>query len=671
VRARARLLPAALAVGAAAVSLALPAWRAAAAVDPLDFHPYDLSVYGGEEAWHPGSGFRLSWTNPVDPDNRFVSPVAAVHYRVLDPTGSVVVAATRIPGSQSWIEPLYVPPVPGAYTAEVWLEDASGFEGAAAAARLRFDDARPAPAAPAPPPEWIDRNALPYPLHLEHPATAPLSGIAGYAVSVDSYPDGEPCAAPDRCTAAETDLRGGIDDDTLPLPELPEGTSYVHATAVSGSGMSSSRTETAVLRVDRTLPVTRLAGVPQGWTNRAVTLTATAADALSGMLADGPSGPFTAIRVDGGAPTLAAGSSVGATLIAEGAHTVAYYARDAAGNVDDGGASNGLPDEPPATVRVRIDRSAPAVAFAGHQDPADPELIRVRVGDSLSGADPSRGWIGVRRAGSGERFAALPTEPAQDGLKARWDSAAWPPGDYELRATGYDAAGNAATTSRRAGGAPMVLSNPLKTTTTLFARLAGGGRVPYGSGALLRGRLIAGRRTPAARMPVQVAERFGPGSNVRERVSTVWTDGGGRFAARLARGPCREIVASFAGTPVLTRSAASPLQLRVRSGVRLRVSAHLARVGGRPLVFSGRIGRAGSAIPPGGKAVQLQFRLPGLPWSEFRTVQTDARGRFRYAYRFSDDDSRGVRFRFRAYAPAQGGWPYEPWGSRAVAVRGR
>jgi hypothetical protein len=52
-------------------------------------------------------------------------------------------------------------------------------------------------------------------------------------------------------------------------------------------------------------------------------------------------------------------------------------------------------------------------------------------------------------------------------------------------------------------------------------------------------------------------------------------------------------------------------------------------------------------------------------------VQTDPRGRFRYAYSFSDDDSRGVRFQFRAFAPAQDGWPYEPAGSRPVVVTGR
>lgn len=671
---RGLLLAACAAVAVA--SFALQASRVAAAVDPVSFHPYELRVYGGEEAWHTSNGFSLSWTNPEDPSNRFVSPVAAVHYRVLDRLGAVVIGDTRIAGPRYWIDPLTVPDIPGYYTAEVWLEDALGFQGEAASAKLLFDDERPAPVAPTPPSGWIARNAIPYPLHIDHPATTPVSGIEGYAISVDSSPEGEPCAAADRCLDSEIDLRGGVDGDTLPLPELPEGTSYAHAVAVSGSGMESSAIGTAVLRVDRTLPVTRLAGVPNGWSNQPVTLTATATDALSGMQASGPSGPFTAIRVDGGAPATASGASVSTAVIGEGAHEVAYYARDAAGNVNDGGDSNGLPNEPPSTAAVRIDREPPSVSFVNSQDPREPELIEARVLDSLSGPDPSRGWIGVRRAGSGDRFEELPTEPSGGGLRARWDSDSWPAGDYEFRASGYDAAGNATTTAQRADGAAMVLSNPLKTPVSLHTRLESGGRavrrpLPYGRGALLGGRLIAGLRTPLAQMPVRIVERFAPGASPLERVSTAWTDGGGSFTARLAPGPSREVTAVFAGTPTLSRAASRPVGLGVRSGLRLRVSSAVATIGGRPLVFRGRVAVAGCAVPPGGKAVQLQFRLPGLLWSEFRTVQTDRAGRFRYAYRFSDDDSRGARFQFRAYASAQGGWPYEPGGSRPVAVRGR
>jgi hypothetical protein len=79
---------------------------------------------------------------------------------------------------------------------------------------------------------------------------------------------------------------------------------------------------------------------------------------------------------------------------------------------------------------------------------------------------------------------------------------------------------------------------------------------------------------------------------------------------------------------------------------------------------------ADGEIPAQGKELALQFRLPGVPWTEFRTVRTDRLGRFRYAYTFSDDDSRGARFQFRAYAPAQSDWPYEPGSSGPVAVLG-
>ncbi|HXV05334.1 MAG TPA: hypothetical protein VFP23_05455 [Solirubrobacterales bacterium] len=660
-----------LAAAALVASLALQEWRAGAAVAPADYHPSYLSVEGGQEAWHPSRDFDVEWMLPRDPSTWRDAPVAAVHYRVHNAAGAVVIGERRIPGPQQEINPLTVPDVPDVYTVEVWLEDPTGFEGPVVTARLRFDDARPAPVEPAQPAEWIAANAIPYPVRIGRPATQPLSGIAGYAVSVDSSPTGDPCKAADRCARSELDLDGGVEDDTLTLADLVEGTSYLHSVAVSGSGMKSSATGTAVLHVDKTLPVTRLAGLPSGWSDRPVTLTATATDALSGMRADGPSGPFTAIRVDEGAPAIASGGSVSATLIAEGAHEVVYYARDAAGNVDDGGTANGRPNVAPQTAVVRIDRSAPGIAFANRQDPGEPESIRARVADSLSGADLSRGWIGVRPAGAGGRFQPLPTEADEGGLRARWDSDAWPDGNYEFQVTGYDVAGNSATTTRRGDGAAMVLSNPLKTVTTLVG--AGGWKrpLPYGRGASFGGRLTTGPGEPLAGMPVRVVERFGPGARERERVSTAWTDGEGRFAAPLAPGPSREVQAFFAGTPTLSRAATPPQPLLSHSGIRLRVSSKVATVGGRPIVFSGSVGAAGCAIPPAGKAVELQFRLPGLGWTEFRTVRTNAAGRFRYAYRFSDDDSRGVRFQFRAYAAAQGNWPYEPGGSRPVAVRGR
>ncbi len=379
--------------------------------------------------------------------------------------------------------------------------------------------------------------------------------------------------------------------------------------------------------------------------------------------------PFTAIRVDGDTPAIAAGDSVATTLIASGIHTVAYYARDAAGNVDDGGISGGRPDHEPATTLVKIDRDPPQVAFADAQDPLDPERIEARASDSLSGLDPDRGSIVVRPAGSGERFTALPTERSGTLLQARWDSESYPPGEYEFRATAYDRAGNVTVATNRSDGSTMRLPSPLKIATSLAVEFRSRS-IAYGRGAPFRGRLFAGRRTPLAGMPVEIIERFDAGAEPSERVTTVRTGPGGSFGLHLAPGPSREVLAVAQPTASLRGTSSKPVRLGVRSGPRLRVSSPVARIGGRPIVFSGRVAADGAPIPTDGKAVQLQFRLPGLPWSEFRTVHTDSRGRFRYAYRFADDDSRGVRFQFRAFAPAQAGWPYQPAGSAPVTVRG-
>jgi hypothetical protein len=281
----------------------------------------------------------------------------------------------------------------------------------------------------------------------------------------------------------------------------------------------------------------------------------------------------------------------------------------------------------------------------------------------------------VRRAGSGDRFEPLALTRSSGGseLRARWNSDAYPQGDYEFRAIGYDAAGNTAATTRRRNGSPMVLSNPLKATTTLHVRFQGKGlrrTIPYGRRVLLRGQLTSGRRTPLRGQPVRVIERFPAGARPATHVSTVLTGADGVFSIRTDAGPSRTITLAFDGSPTLGRSAGPALELGVRSRLQLAASAATATIGGAPLVFRGRLVAPQEVIPAGGRSVQLQFRLPGLPWAEFRTVQTNRRGRFRYAYRFSDDDSRGARFQFRAYAPAQEGWPYEPGSSHPVLVKG-
>lgn len=599
-------------------ALALIGAQEAGAAGP---QPLDLSVDGGEESWHPQQSFALRWSNPP-------GSIAAVHYRVLNPSGQAVVAETRLDWAATAIQHLSVPPTPGAYTAEVWLEDGKGTVGSPVTAKLRFDNGKPGQVDPAPVPTWIGRTAFPYALHFGHPAgAAPLSGIRGYAATIDGLPADGSCLSAGTCGAAEVELQGGVAEDTLTITELPEGTSYLHAVAVSGSGTRSASSADTALHVDKTDPVVRLAGNPSGWSNRPLTLTATATDGGSGMTASGGGEPFTAIRIDGGAPIRADGDEVSATVIASGINSVAYYARDAAGNVADGDASNGRPNHAPASATVAIDREPPRVVFAGAQDPLDPERIEARVSDSLSGPNLALGSVGVRPAGSGERFVELPTERYGSLLRTRWDSEAYPPGEYEFRAIAYDAAGNSTSSTSKSDGSPMRLANPLKVATRLLSDFRSR-TVRYGRGATFGGHLIAGRHAPLSGMPVRIVERFDPGAFPPERVSTVRTGADGAFSLHLSPGPSRDLVAIAPPTATVRGAGSQPQRLAVRSGVRMRVSSTVARVGGRPVVFRGGVSAGGAGIPAEGKAVQLQFRLPGLPWGEFRTIQPIRTGTF-------------------------------------------
>jgi hypothetical protein len=655
-----------IAVAAAIVALPLPAVAAAAPPPPSSVHVLD------GEGWQADNSFSIGWTDPVtDP------PVAAVHYRVRNPEGEFESVEVRMDWPATHVEGVSVGGS-GAHTFEVWFEDATGAEGPPADVKLRFDPERPDNVEPLRPMGWIGRTELPYAIRVTHPAgPQPASGIRGYAISVDRAAAASPCLGAYVCTDAETDLRGGIGDDALVIQELPEGTSYLHALAVTGSQVHSPAPGHAPIHVDRTDPVTGLSGLPKGWTNRSVVLEATATDSLSGMAPTAGGAPFTAIRIDDAPPTVAPGGSVTATVVEAGVHTISYYARDAAGNVNDGADSNGQANASPMTAPLRIDRQPPTVVFAGSADPDDPELIEARVSDPLSGADPNRGEIAVRAVGSTDPYEALPSFGAGDTLLGRWRSEDYPVGEYEFRVTGYDRAGNAGTATRRANGAPMVLPNPLKARTSLFAGFGDGfGQRPMarivrrGSSTTFGGRLTMSSDAPPGGRSLTVVERFDPGAAEKRRATTVTTDDEGGFSVRLAAGPSREVFALFGGTSTAAGTASRPLRLGVHAAVGMRASAPTAVVGGRPIVFRGTVAASPGELPPGGATVQLQFRAAGLPWSEFRTVQTNGRGRFRYAYRFSDDDSRGLLFRFRALVPAQGDWPYEPGGSRPVAVRG-
>jgi hypothetical protein len=603
---------------------------------------------GAAGAWQATSEFEI---DPLEIPGS--SPQAVVEkYQLFDPLGSPLGEVEERPP----INPLYafqVPPVPGIYRLEGWIMDAEGNELHRASTSLRFDDVAPPPPAPQAPVRWIAAGE-PAVLEIGHPeGPLPLSGVRGYAVSLDRGSGGHPCASPSLCSPAETDLGGGIGDDSVTLASLSEGTTYARVVAVSGAGVPS-QVQTAVFRLDVTPPHLSLPGLPGGWRDGPVRVSAFAQDSLSGMTAAGVTGPLTAISVDGGSPAAAAGDSVSTWVSGSGLHTVRASARDAAGN--DAGAEG----EAAATAVLRVDEDPPRVDFAVSQDPAEPERIEALVDDDLSGP-AERGSISLRLAGTRARYEELPTRAAGGRLLARWDSDSYPPGKYEFLATGFDTAGNAGTGTDRAHGSRMVLVNPLKAPVSLTAKLAEG---------RLSGRLQRVGGGPVTQQRIAVVETFAPGAEPPRRTTLRFTDANGAFALRLAPGPSRDVTAYFGGTPTLTRSTSRSAHLGVATKLRFRASASTATIGGKPVVFSGAIRTAGSGSAARGLPVELQFRYPGADWSGFRTIEADRRGLFRYAYRFSDDDSRGVRFQFRAHVKGRKGWPYGPGSSRPVTVTG-
>jgi hypothetical protein len=660
-----------------------PAW-AAAGPQMLDFQVLD-----GED-WQWRDEFTLQWENEPGPEP------AAVLYRLLDAEGSQFGPVWRRAGGFPVLERVSVPK-PGVYSIEAWLEGPSGVMGPHATATLRWDDLPPAGAIPLAPSGWVAGSEQAV-VRLTHPpGPYPISGIRGYAISVDRGEESFPCRTLPACTPAEIDLAGGIDDDTISLGTLPEGVSFVRAVAVSGAGVRSRQVASAPIYVDATSPRTELSGVPVGWAGGPVAITAGATDALSGMAAAGIDGPFTAIAVDGRTPSRSPGDSVSAVVAGEGAHKVIAFARDAAGNVADGSGSS----PPPTRAVVRIDETPPRVGFTSFQDPADPERIEAAVLDGLSGAANDRGSIAVRAVGSRAAFEQLPTAVEAGRLLARWDSDAYPAGSYEFRATAYDQAGNSGATGLRLNGSRMVLGNPLKVPVTIesgfgtatmrwrscrhsrrgthcvprvlrsFEARPAEIALPFGHGIAFSGRVVSASGVPLDGAQVAIVQTFAPGASPSRVVAFVGTDATGAFSYRLPPGPSRDVVANFAGDRLASRAAGQGVHLVVRSALALRASASSARIGGRPVIFRGRVAAAGTHIPPTGLPVELQFRYPGAGWSEFRTVQTNAAGRFRYAYAFSDDDSRGVRFQFRAHLAAVDGWPYDPGSSRPVFVTGR
>ena len=360
-----------------------------------------------------------------------------------------------------------------------------------------------------------------------------------------------------------------------------------------------------------------------------------------------PTGPADGTFVPGGDVTSLASLHVPG----EGEWPLHVWLQDEAGNAAPATAT---------TTHLRVDTTPPALAFANERDPDNPAKVRAHVTDALSGA--AGGAIEIRRRGAPE-WRTLATRLEGTNLVASVPDHELSRGTYEFRATAWDGAGNATTSTARTDGGEMLLDLPLRGVARLsaaLARRAGSARsarrsirVPYGSRAWLRGTLRSSNGAlPRTRLVVTAQPLSGRGRHWRAEAVT---DAQGRYALGLPRGTSRDVRVRFAGNRSL-RPAERRARLLVRGSASLTLRPSSLRRGGT-IAFVGRVGRLAAKLPPAGKLVQIQY-LDGRRWRPaVKLAHTRRDGRFAIRYRFRRI-SRPTLIYFRILVPAEGGWPY-------------
>ncbi|HVD39939.1 MAG TPA: hypothetical protein VNC16_02895 [Solirubrobacterales bacterium] len=352
---------------------------------------------------------------------------------------------------------------------------------------------------------------------------------------------------------------------------------------------------------------------------------------------------------------------------AAGSYSLQLWLRDEAGNEAPSSA---------VTVPLRLDDVSPELAFATEQPGGQ---MVAEVADAHSG--PDNGQILYRRVDQ-EHWTELPTKLVSDDL-GKADLVAPMPdlgtGTFVFRADAADAAGNTASTSLRADGTQMTVRRVPpprvpKAKSRLFARLRGGhGRgdsltVPFGAPALVSGRLT--RATDGAGITdreVRIVSRPSRGALVPIAAAAVRTGEQGGFELRLPPGPSRRVTVSFAGDGGLEPARRPGLELRVRSGVSLRVGPSNLRTG-QALRLAGKVKTWGAPIPRRGKLVAIQYLEQATHrWRPVLVTRSDHHGRFHAHYRFRYVSGLAA-IRLRATALAEERWPYAPGSSSPLTI---
>jgi hypothetical protein len=400
----------------------------------------------------------------------------------------------------------------------------------------------------------------------------------------------------------------------------------------------------------------------------------------------GPAGYDTGVQF---APGRGIAALADRTVPRPGVYVFHIWLRDEAGNTN---ASSAI------DATMRLDDVPPGVAFEVVPSQTGPELPRsigAEVSDEHSG--PARGELAYRRL-NGDRWTELPSrleageKPGMAHIGASVPESL-EPGTYVFRASVVDAAGNAASTTRRADGTEMALRKApppvgpsrsaagqgeaprpaARARTRLFAKLRWRHRhgprvtVPFGAGAALSGRLVNAGGAGLSGRRLRVVSRPSRGALAHSRVDSVETGPHGGFELALPAGPSRRITVAYPGGLGLAGARRPALALRVRGGATLAAAPRSLR-NGQSLRLWGRVRARGAPLPRRGKLVAIQYYEDeaGL-WRPVLVTRSDHSGRFRVRYRFRYVTGT-ARIRLRAVALAEERWPYVPGASRPVTI---
>jgi hypothetical protein len=460
----------------------------------------------------------------------------------------------------------------------------------------------------------------------------------------------------------------------------PEGSQPLYVAAEDAAGNSAS-SATVTARIDNTAPGTTQVGIEGGeaWRNR------NEFDVAWQNAPEPDRAPITAahyrvcrvasgecLNDSRGGPSIARLDNL--TVPAPGEWELRLWREDAAGNQQ--------PENASLPVKLRFDPEPPKLGF---EDPsaADPTRVSVQVTDPISGL--GGGEIEISRVGSGI-WQALPTSQENSHLLSRIDDATLPAGEYELRATAHDQAGNLASTSQRLDGQPMKVKLPLRIASSVRAgaiekkhvrrTVHHGGKshkvtrtitvlkprakVGFGRHIRLAGVLLDGSGNPVAGAPVDVYST--PREGKEALVDTLTTGAQGHFAYALDAHASQALRFAYPGTA--TRLPAEDKVALLVSGRSTFAVNRPHALNGQTVVFSGHV--QGRPLPAAGKLIELQVRLSD-EWSTFRTIRSQTDGSWRIPYRFQR--TCGLEhFRFRARLPGEAGYPLESGHSPVLAL---